>query len=60
MVAKGIRLAEQGRDPLEGQRHTCGMGNLFHYHSTGSPELDEIMKEPQPLIFIMELISVGQ
>ncbi|XP_064185386.1 aryl-hydrocarbon-interacting protein-like 1 [Anguilla rostrata] len=59
MVAKGIRLAEQGRDPLEGQRHTCGMGNLFHYHSTGFPELDEIMKEPQPLIFIMELISVG-
>ncbi|KAJ8397990.1 hypothetical protein AAFF_G00433370 [Aldrovandia affinis] len=59
MVAKGIRLAAQGKDPLEGQRHMCGMGNMFHYHSTGYPELDEIMKDPQPLIFIMELISVG-
>ncbi|KAJ8351174.1 hypothetical protein SKAU_G00226500 [Synaphobranchus kaupii] len=59
MVAKGIHLADQGRDPLEGQMHTCGMGNMFHYHSTGFPELDEIMKEPQPLIFIMELITVG-
>lgn len=37
----------------------CGMGNVFTYHSTGFPELDELMREPQPLIFIMELISVG-
>ncbi|XP_067313460.1 uncharacterized protein [Pseudorasbora parva] len=59
IVSKGMRLAAQGRDPLEGQRHTCGMGNVFHYHSTGFPELDEIMRTPQPLIFIMELISVG-
>ncbi|XP_052430274.1 aryl-hydrocarbon-interacting protein-like 1 [Carassius gibelio] len=59
MVSKGMRLAAQGKDPLEGQNHTCGMGNLFHYHSTGFPELDEIMRTPQPLIFIMELISVG-
>uniref|UniRef100_A0A673GV14 Aryl-hydrocarbon-interacting protein-like 1 n=1 Tax=Sinocyclocheilus rhinocerous TaxID=307959 RepID=A0A673GV14_9TELE len=59
MVSKGMRLAAQGKDPLEGQRHTCGMGNLFHYHSTGFPELDELMRTPQPLIFIMELISVG-
>ncbi|KAK7137891.1 hypothetical protein R3I94_013517 [Phoxinus phoxinus] len=59
MVSKGIRLAAQGKDPLDGQRHMCGMGNVFHYHSTGFPELDEIMRTPQPLIFIMELISVG-
>uniref|UniRef100_A0A671MZX0 Aryl-hydrocarbon-interacting protein-like 1 n=1 Tax=Sinocyclocheilus anshuiensis TaxID=1608454 RepID=A0A671MZX0_9TELE len=59
MVSKGIRLAAQGKDPLEGQKHTCGMGNLFHYHSTGFPELDELMRTPQPLIFIVELISVG-
>ncbi|XP_043113970.1 aryl-hydrocarbon-interacting protein-like 1 [Puntigrus tetrazona] len=59
IVSKGMRLAAQGKDPLDGQRHTCGMGNLFHYHSTGFPELDEIMRTPQPLIFIMELISVG-
>ncbi|XP_076879034.1 LOW QUALITY PROTEIN: aryl-hydrocarbon-interacting protein-like 1 [Brachyhypopomus gauderio] len=59
IVAKGIRLAAQGKDPLEGQKHTCGMGNVFTYHSTGFPDLDELMREPQPLIFIMELISVG-
>ncbi|KAK2891051.1 hypothetical protein QQF64_007215 [Cirrhinus molitorella] len=59
IVSKGMRLAAQGKDPLDGQRHTCGMGNMFHYHSTGFPELDEIMRTPQPLIFIMELISVG-
>ncbi|XP_030621328.1 aryl-hydrocarbon-interacting protein-like 1 [Chanos chanos] len=59
IVSKGMRLAAQGKDPLEGQKHMCGMGNMFHYHSTGFPELDELMREPQPLIFIMELISVG-
>ncbi|KAG7517601.1 aryl-hydrocarbon-interacting protein-like 1 [Solea senegalensis] len=59
IVSKGMRLIAQGKDPLEGQRHMCGMGNLFHYHSTGFPELDEIMRTPQPLIFIMELLQVG-
>lgn len=53
-----MRLIAQGKDPLEGQKHMCGMGNLFHYHSTGFPELDELMKTPQPLIFIMELVQV--
>ncbi|XP_077465171.1 aryl-hydrocarbon-interacting protein-like 1 isoform X1 [Stigmatopora argus] len=59
IVSKGMRLIAQGKDPLEGQRHTCGMGNLFHYHSTGFPELDELMRTPQPLVFIMELLQVG-
>ena len=53
-----MRLIAQGKDPLEGQRHMCGMGNMFHYHSTGYPELDELMRTPQPLIFIMELLQV--
>ncbi|MED6252156.1 hypothetical protein ATANTOWER_007773, partial [Ataeniobius toweri] len=59
IVSKGMRLIAQGKDPLEGQKHMCGMGNLFHYHSTGFPELDEIMRNPQPLIFVMELLQVG-
>ncbi|XP_077434770.1 aryl-hydrocarbon-interacting protein-like 1 [Vanacampus margaritifer] len=59
IVSKGMRLIAQGKDPLEGQRHMCGMGNLFHYHSTGFPELDELMRTPQPLIFILELLQVG-
>lgn len=58
IVSKGMRLIAQGKDPLEGQKHMCGMGNLFHYHSTGFPELDELMRTPQPLLFIMELIQV--
>uniref|UniRef100_A0A4W4HAZ8 AIP/AIPL N-terminal FKBP-type PPIase domain-containing protein n=1 Tax=Electrophorus electricus TaxID=8005 RepID=A0A4W4HAZ8_ELEEL len=60
IASKGMRLAAQGKDPLEGQKHMCGMGNMFTGHSTGFPELDELMREPQPLIFIMELISVGE
>uniref|UniRef100_A0A3P8UVK5 Aryl hydrocarbon receptor interacting protein like 2 n=1 Tax=Cynoglossus semilaevis TaxID=244447 RepID=A0A3P8UVK5_CYNSE len=59
IVSKGMRLIAEGKDPLEGQRHMCGMGNLFHYHSTGFSDLDELMKNPQPLIFIMELLQVG-
>ncbi|KAJ3587872.1 hypothetical protein NHX12_011467 [Muraenolepis orangiensis] len=59
IVSKGMRLIAQGKDPLDGQRHTCGMGNMFHYHTTGYPELDELMRTPQPLIFIMELLQVG-
>ncbi|XP_008274442.1 aryl-hydrocarbon-interacting protein-like 1 [Stegastes partitus] len=59
IVSKGMRLIAQGKDPLEGQRHMCGMGNMFHYHSTGFPELDELMRTPQPLIFVMELLQVG-
>ncbi|CAL8263232.1 unnamed protein product [Lota lota] len=59
IVSKGMRLIAQGKDPLDGQRHMCGMGNMFHYHSTGYPELDELMRTPQPLIFIMELLQVG-
>ncbi|XP_035525674.1 uncharacterized protein LOC118333960 [Morone saxatilis] len=59
IVSKGMRLIAQGKDPLEGQRHMCGMGNMFNYHSTGFPELDELMRTPQPLIFIMELLQVG-
>uniref|UniRef100_A0A667WMN1 Aryl hydrocarbon receptor interacting protein like 2 n=1 Tax=Myripristis murdjan TaxID=586833 RepID=A0A667WMN1_9TELE len=59
IVSKGMRLIAQGKDPLEGQKHMCGMGNLFHYNSTGYPELDELMRTPQPLIFIMELLQVN-
>lgn len=58
IVSKGMRLIAQGKDPLEGQRHMCGMGNMFNYHSTGFPELDELMRTPQSLIFIMELLQV--
>ncbi|NXA45837.1 AIPL1 protein, partial [Nothocercus julius] len=58
LVAKGMRRIVEGRDPLEGQKHRCGMGNMFDYHSTGYADLDELQRTPQPLIFIMELFRV--
>uniref|UniRef100_A0A8B9V185 AIP/AIPL N-terminal FKBP-type PPIase domain-containing protein n=1 Tax=Anas zonorhyncha TaxID=75864 RepID=A0A8B9V185_9AVES len=59
LVSKGMRRIAEGRDPLEGQKHRCGMGNMFDYHSTGYDDLDELQRTPQPLIFIMELFRPG-
>ncbi|XP_019376754.1 PREDICTED: uncharacterized protein LOC109300531 [Gavialis gangeticus] len=58
LVSKGMRRIAEGKDPLEGQKHRCGMGNMFDYHSTGYEDLDELQRTPQPLIFIMELFKV--
>lgn len=38
--------------------HTCGMANMFAYHSLGYDDLDELMKEPQPLYFVLEMLKV--
>lgn len=43
---------------MEWQTHTCGMANMFAYHSLGYDDLDELMKEPKPLYFVLELIRV--
>lgn len=59
LVSRGMRRIAEGRDPLEGQKHRCGMGNMFDYHSTGYDDLDELQRTPQPLIFIMELFRVS-
>nr|XP_060612343.1 uncharacterized protein LOC132763036 [Anolis sagrei ordinatus] len=58
LISKGMRKIAEGKDPLEGQKHRCGMGNMFDYHSTGYADLDELQRTPQPLIFIMELFRV--
>ncbi|XP_053129867.1 uncharacterized protein LOC128335497 isoform X3 [Hemicordylus capensis] len=58
LISKGMRKIAEGQDPLEGQKHRCGMGNMFDYHSTGYADLDELQRTPQPLIFIMELFKV--
>lgn len=60
LISKGIRRIAEGKDPLEGQKHQCGMGNMLDYHSTGYADLDELQRLPQPLIFIMELLKVSQ
>ncbi|XP_009700999.1 PREDICTED: aryl-hydrocarbon-interacting protein-like 1 [Cariama cristata] len=60
LVSRGMRRIAEGQDPLEGQKHRCGMGNMFDYHSTGYDDLDELQRTPQPLIFIMELFRVEE
>ncbi|KAG7282526.1 hypothetical protein CRUP_020241 [Coryphaenoides rupestris] len=49
-----------GKDPVDWHIHTCGMANMFAYHTLGYADLDELMKEPKPLFFILELIKVQQ
>ncbi|XP_043910805.1 aryl-hydrocarbon-interacting protein-like 1 [Protopterus annectens] len=60
IVSKSLRLIAEGKDPTEWHIHTCGLANMFAYHSLGYDDLDELQKEPQPLIFIMELLKVEQ
>lgn len=53
-----MRRIAEGKDPVEWQVHTCGMANMFAYHSLGYDDLDELMKEPKPLYFVLELLKV--
>lgn len=53
-----MRRIAEGKDPVEWHIHTCGMANMFAYHSLGYADLDELMKEPKPLYFILELLRV--
>ncbi|XP_043077920.1 aryl-hydrocarbon-interacting protein-like 1 [Puntigrus tetrazona] len=60
IVAKSLRRIAAGKDPVDWHIHTCGMANMFAYHSLGYDDLDELQKEPQPLYFVMELLKVQQ
>lgn len=53
-----MRRIAEGKDPVDWHVHTCGMANMFAYHSLGYDDLDELMKEPKPLYFVLELIRV--
>ncbi|XP_067824031.1 aryl-hydrocarbon-interacting protein-like 1 isoform X5 [Heptranchias perlo] len=57
-VAKSLRRIVEGKDPTDWHIHTCGLANMFAYHSLGYDDLDELQKEPQPLIFVIELLKV--
>uniref|UniRef100_UPI00398F7BA8 aryl-hydrocarbon-interacting protein-like 1 n=1 Tax=Pristiophorus japonicus TaxID=55135 RepID=UPI00398F7BA8 len=57
-VAKSLRRIIEGKDPTDWHVHTCGIANMFAYHSLGYDDLDELQKEPQPLIFVIELIKI--
>lgn len=53
-----MRRIAEGKDPVDWHIHTCGMANMFAYHSLGYEDLDELMKEPKPLYFVLELLKV--
>lgn len=53
-----MRRIAEGKDPVDWHIHTCGMANMFAYHSLGYDDLDELMKEPKPLYFVLELVRV--
>lgn len=59
LVAKSLRNIAAGKDPLEGQRHCCSIAQLHEHYSLGYPDLDELQKNPQPLIFDMEMLKVS-
>ncbi|XP_063812075.1 aryl-hydrocarbon-interacting protein-like 1 [Pseudophryne corroboree] len=58
LVSKSLRLIAEGKDPTDWHMHTCGLANMFAYHTLGYEDLDELQKEPQPLIFVIELLKV--
>ncbi|XP_077336586.1 aryl-hydrocarbon-interacting protein-like 1 isoform X1 [Lithobates pipiens] len=58
IVAKSLRRIAEGKDPTDWHIHTCGLANMFAYHTLGYDDLDELQKEPQPLIFVIELLKV--
>ena len=55
-----MRRIAEGKDPVDWHIHTCGMANMFAYHSLGYDDLDELMKEPKPLYFVLELLKVRE
>ncbi|XP_043854325.1 aryl-hydrocarbon-interacting protein-like 1 [Dromiciops gliroides] len=58
ILSRSLRQIAEGKDPTEWHVHTCGLANMFAYHTLGYADLDELQKEPQPLIFITELLKV--
>ncbi|XP_075450525.1 aryl-hydrocarbon-interacting protein-like 1 [Ascaphus truei] len=58
LVSKSLRCIAEGKDPTDWHMHTCGLANMFAYHTLGYEDLDELQKEPQPLTFVIELLKV--
>lgn len=58
LLSRSLRQVAEGKDPTEWHVHTCGLANMFAYHTLGYEDLDELQKEPQPLIFVIELLQV--
>ncbi|XP_069047498.1 AH receptor-interacting protein [Lepisosteus oculatus] len=58
LVSQSLRNIAEGKDPLEGQRHCCGVAQIHSHHSLGHADLDRLQKEHQPLVFTIELLQV--
>ncbi|XP_071373194.1 AH receptor-interacting protein [Centroberyx affinis] len=58
LVSQSLRNISAGKDPLEGQRHCCGIAQIHSHHSLGHQDLDQLQAHPQPLIFAIELLEV--
>ncbi|XP_053088697.1 AH receptor-interacting protein [Pangasianodon hypophthalmus] len=59
LVSQSLRNISVGKDPLEGQRHCCGIAQVHSHHSQGHKDLEQLQANPQPLIFTMELLEVS-
>lgn len=60
LVSQSLRNISAGKDPLEGQRHCCGIAQIHSHHSLGHKDLDELQANPQPLVFTIELLEVSR
>ncbi|XP_052320427.1 AH receptor-interacting protein-like isoform X2 [Oncorhynchus keta] len=58
LVSQSLRNISAGKDPLEGQRHCCGIAQIHSHHSLGHCDLDKLQANPQPLVFTLELMEV--
>lgn len=60
LVSQSLRNISAGKDPLEGQRHCCGIAQIHSHHSLGHKDLDDLQANPQPLVFTIELLEVSR
>lgn len=60
LVSQSLRNISAGKDPLEGQRHCCGIAQIHSHHSLGHKDLDHLQAHPQPLVFTIELLEVSE
>lgn len=60
LVSQSLRNISAGKDPLEGQRHCCGIAQIHSHHSLGHTDLDDLQAHPQPLVFTIELVEVSE
>nr|XP_057939702.1 AH receptor-interacting protein [Doryrhamphus excisus] len=58
LVSQSLRNISVGKDPLEGQRHCCGVAQIHSHHSLGHKDLDHLQANPQPLVFTIEVLEV--